>query len=183
MPCILFTVEPNVIISPYFIAQDWNSHFKLIGDVSDIAVGAMLGQQKKIMHPIYYTSETLNEAQCNYMVTDKELLAVVFAGHFGGQRTATKVLQSGFFCPNLFKDAHEYVKTCDRCQCIGNLSNRYQMPTNYIFELELFDVWGIDFMGLFPKSVGQNNILLAVDYVSKWVEAIPKVKNLLGFMS
>ncbi|KAM1945054.1 hypothetical protein ACFX13_000084 [Malus domestica] len=40
-----------------------------------------------------------------------------------------------------------------------------------IFSVEIFYVWGIDFMGLFPSSHGFNYILLAVDYVSKWVEA------------
>jgi len=38
---------------------------------------------------------------------------------------------------------------------------------------EVFDVWVIDFMGLFPISFGFNYILLAVDYVSKWVKAKP----------
>ena len=37
-------------------------------------------------------------------------------GHFGGQRTAAKVLQSGFYWPSLFKDAHQFVSTCDKCQ-------------------------------------------------------------------
>ncbi|CAL9018997.1 unnamed protein product [Prunus brigantina] len=37
--------------------------------------------------------------------------------------------------------------------------------------LKLFDVWGIDFMGPFPSSFGYIYILVAVDYVSKWVEA------------
>ncbi|XP_027356740.1 uncharacterized protein LOC113866049 [Abrus precatorius] len=36
---------------------------------------------------------------------------------------------------------------------------------------KIFDVWGIDFMGPFPISFGFVYILLAVDYVSKWVEA------------
>ncbi|CAN6586194.1 unnamed protein product [Malus baccata var. baccata] len=40
-----------------------------------------------------------------------------------------------------------------------------------IFVVEIFDVWGIDFMGPFPSSFGFTYILLAVDYVSKWVEA------------
>ena len=44
-------------------------------------------------------------------------------------------------------------------------------------EIELFDVWGIDFMGPFPPSFGQEYILLAVDYVSKWVEAIATPTN------
>jgi hypothetical protein len=45
------------------------------------------------------------------------------------------------------------------------------MPQHYIFNVEIFDVWGIDFMGPFPPSNGFTYILLAVDYVSKWVEA------------
>jgi hypothetical protein len=46
------------------------------------------------------------------------------------------------------------------------------MPLNPILMVELFDVWGIDFMGPFPNSYGYLYILVAVDYVSKWVEAI-----------
>ena len=49
------------------------------------------------------------------------------------------------------------------------------MPLTNILKLELFDVWGIDFMGPFPSSYGHKYILLAVDYVSKWVEAIPTI--------
>ena len=49
------------------------------------------------------------------------------------------------------------------------------MPLTNILEVELFDVWGIDFMGSFPSSYGHKYILLAVDYVSKWVEAIPTI--------
>ena len=41
-----------------------------------------------------------------------------------------------------------------------------------MLEVELFDVWGIDFMGPFPTSFGKKYILVAVDYVSKWIEAI-----------
>ncbi|KAM2950742.1 hypothetical protein COP2_000322 [Malus domestica] len=40
-----------------------------------------------------------------------------------------------------------------------------------ILNVEIFYVWGIDFMGPFPFSNGFMYILLAVDYVSKWVEA------------
>ncbi|XP_022003344.1 uncharacterized protein K02A2.6-like [Helianthus annuus] len=45
------------------------------------------------------------------------------------------------------------------------------MPQNPIQVLEIFDVWGIDFMGPFPPSSGNRYILVAIDYVSKWVEA------------
>ncbi|RVW58427.1 Retrovirus-related Pol polyprotein from transposon 297 [Vitis vinifera] len=50
---------------------------------------------------------------------------------------------------------------------------RNQMPMNPILIVDLFDVWGIDFMGPFPMSFGNSYILVGVDYVSKWVEAIP----------
>ena len=40
-------------------------------------------------------------------------------GHFGGQRTVAKVLQSGFYWLTLFKDAHQFVSTCDKCQRRG----------------------------------------------------------------
>ncbi|XP_050150502.1 uncharacterized protein LOC126625454 [Malus sylvestris] len=42
---------------------------------------------------------------------------------------------------------------------------------------DIFDVWGIDFMGPFPSSYGFMYILLAVDYVSKWVEAKATLTN------
>jgi len=51
------------------------------------------------------------------------------------------------------------------------------MPLKLILETELFDVWGINFMGPFPNSFGNQYILVVVDYVSKWVEAIPSKTN------
>ncbi|CAN6700807.1 unnamed protein product [Malus baccata var. baccata] len=65
----------------------------------------------------------------------------------------------------------------DMCQKMGNISRRNEMPLNNILVVELFDVWGIDFMGPFPSSFGHLYILVAVDYVSKWVEAIATRTN------
>ena len=99
-------------------------------------------------------------------------------GHFASQKIAMKVLQSGFYWPSLFKDAHNICRGCDRCQRLGKLSSCHMMPLNPILVVDLFDVWGIDFMGPFPVSFGYSYILVGVDYVSKWVEAIPcKVAN------
>ena len=61
-------------------------------------------------------------------------------GHFNGQRTTTKVLQSGFYWPSIFKDAHLFAKSCDRCQRIGNIGRRNETPLTNILEVELFDV-------------------------------------------
>ncbi|XP_062145315.1 uncharacterized protein LOC133852559, partial [Alnus glutinosa] len=57
-----------------------------------------------------------------------------------------------------------------RCQKLGSISRRNMMPLNPILIVEIFDVWGIDFMGPFPTSFSYLYILVAVDYVSKWVE-------------
>nr|GEV16320.1 reverse transcriptase domain-containing protein [Tanacetum cinerariifolium] len=51
------------------------------------------------------------------------------------------------------------------------ISQRDEMTQNSIQVCEIFDVWGIDFMGLFPSSRWNKYILVAVDYLSKWVEA------------
>ena len=98
-------------------------------------------------------------------------------GHFASQKIAMKVLQSGFYWPSIFKEAHQMCRVCDRCQRLGKLSRHHMMPLNPILVVELFDVWGIDFMGPFPTSYGHAYILVGVDYVSKWVEAIPCKTN------
>ncbi|GKB68948.1 reverse transcriptase domain-containing protein [Tanacetum coccineum] len=53
----------------------------------------------------------------------------------------------------------------------GKISQHDEMPQNAIQVCEIFDLWGIDFMGPFPSSRGNKYILVAVDYLSKWVEA------------
>ena len=94
-------------------------------------------------------------------------------GHFASQKTARKVLQSGFHWPSLFKDAHTMCRECDKCQRLGKISRRHMMPLSPILVVNLFDVWGIDFMGSFPSSFRYIYILVGVDYVSKWFEAVP----------
>ena len=60
---------------------------------------------------------------------------------------------------------------------MGNISRRNEMPQQGILVVQIFDMWGIDFMGPFPLSFGNMYILLVVDYVSKWVEAIACPRN------
>ncbi|GJU87511.1 reverse transcriptase domain-containing protein [Tanacetum coccineum] len=66
--------------APVIVAPDWNLDFELMCDVSDYAVGAVLGQRiDKRFHLIYYASKPMNDAQEHYTTTKKELLAVVYA--------------------------------------------------------------------------------------------------------
>ena len=52
------------------------------------------------------------------------------------------------------------------------MTRRNMMPLTPMLEIEIFDCWGIDFMGSFPTSFGCYYILVCIDYVSKWVVAI-----------
>ncbi|GKA43380.1 reverse transcriptase domain-containing protein [Tanacetum coccineum] len=111
-------------------------------------------------------------------VADQEAIDILTAchsrptgGHYGANYTAKKVFDSGFYWPTIYKDAHDLVTRCDTCQRQGKISQRDEMPQNSIQVCEIFDVWGIDFMGPFPSSRGNKYILVAVDYLSKWVEA------------
>nr|GEV64744.1 reverse transcriptase domain-containing protein [Tanacetum cinerariifolium] len=92
-------------------------------------------------------------------------------GHHGPNYTTMKVFDLGFYWPTIYRDALDLVKTCDVCQRQGKISQRDEMSQNSIQVYEIFDVWGIDFMGPFPSSRRNKYILVAVDYFSKWVEA------------
>ncbi|RDX62939.1 hypothetical protein CR513_58680, partial [Mucuna pruriens] len=77
-------------------------------------------------------------------------------GHYGSTRTVRKLLDCGLYWPTIFRDAHHFVSTCERYKEVG---------------------MGIDFMGPFPISNGYSYILLAVDYVSRWVEVVATRTN------
>nr|GEX70977.1 reverse transcriptase domain-containing protein [Tanacetum cinerariifolium] len=77
-------------------------------------------------------------------------------GHHGANFTAKKVFASGFYWPTIYRDAHDLVTRCDACQRQGKISQRDKMPQNAIQVCDIFDVWGIDFMGPFPSSKGNK---------------------------
>ncbi|XP_070049125.1 uncharacterized protein [Nicotiana tomentosiformis] len=150
----------------------------------------------------------MNSSQINYTVTEKELLAIVFAiekfcpylmgakvivhtdhaalhgviricvleeeqgeilgvyhyspygGHHDGAKTAAKVLSCSFYWATLYKDSSELVKRCNEYQWAGGISKKNEMPLTTILDIDIFDVWGIDFMGPFVCSCGNTYILV-----------------------
>lgn len=102
---------------------------------------------------------------------DSEQLSVISfchshacGGHFSAKKIAIKILQCGSYWPPIFKDNHQFCKTCERYQALGTISRRNMMTLNPILVVEVFDVWGIDFMGPFPPSFDYVYILVAEDY-------------------
>ncbi|GKD29895.1 reverse transcriptase domain-containing protein [Tanacetum coccineum] len=87
-------------------------------------------------------------------------------GHHGANYTAKNVFDSGFYWPTIYRDAHDLVTWCDAYQRQGKILQRDEMPQNAIQVCEIFDVWGP-----FSSSRGNKYILVAVDYLLKWVEA------------
>nr|GFA90488.1 reverse transcriptase domain-containing protein [Tanacetum cinerariifolium] len=74
------TLKKKLTEAPVLIASNWDLPFELMYDVSDFAVGAVLGQRhEKHFKPIHYASKTMNDAETNYTTTEKEMLAVVYA--------------------------------------------------------------------------------------------------------
>ncbi|GKB51368.1 reverse transcriptase domain-containing protein [Tanacetum coccineum] len=127
----------------------------------NVLVKGMSSQQKKkffkdVRHYFWddpYLFRICSDQIIRRCVDGQEAMDILLAchhgptgGHHGPNYTAKKVFDFGFFWPTIYHDAHDMI-------------------------CEIFDVWGIDFMGPFPSSRGNRYILVVVDYVSKWVEA------------
>lgn len=104
----------------------------------------------------------------------------ICGGHFAGWATAQKALRTGYWWPTLFSDATLYVWKCDPCQRVGKPTPSKAMPLTPILAQIPFEKWGIDFVGLIkpPSLQGQKRyILVATEYVTKWVEAVATKKD------
>nr|GEW04453.1 DNA-directed DNA polymerase [Tanacetum cinerariifolium] len=98
-----------------------------------------LSRLDKMLQRCEDTNLSLNWEKSHFMVKESIVL-----GH--------KIFDASFFWPTIYKDAHEFVKNYDSCQRQGKISQRDEMPQNSIQTCEIFDVWGIDFMGPFLSS-------------------------------
>ncbi|GKB77679.1 reverse transcriptase domain-containing protein [Tanacetum coccineum] len=135
------TLKKKLTEAPILVIPDWNLPFKLMHDASDFAIGAFLGQQKiKHFQPIHYANKIIR--RCVHGQEANDILKACHEGPTGGHHSANLTARKVF-------DADE-------------------MPQNAIQDCEIFDVWGIDFIGPFPSLHGNKYILVAVDYLLKW---------------
>nr|GEV77699.1 hypothetical protein [Tanacetum cinerariifolium] len=234
------------------VVSDWNLPFKLMCDASDFAIGAVLGQRKtKHFQPIQYASKTMTKAQIHYTMTEKEMLAVVYAfENFRPYLVLSKsivytdhsalkyLLNKQDAKPRLIRLENPHKDVLENkdinesfpLETLGNISSEstpwfvgfanyragnfivkemssqqkkkffkdvkhYFWDDPYLFKIcadkiirrcvhgqEANDILkachegptgghqGIDFMGPHPFCRGNKYILVAVDYLSKWVE-------------
>ena len=96
--------------------------------------------------------------------------------------------QNWIFWPTILEDCFVYYKGCQDCQRFGNVQKSPASAMNPIIKPWSFQGWGIDLIDQIfsPSSKGHKFILVATDYFTKWVEAIPlkavTSKNMVDFV-
>nr|GEU42744.1 DNA-directed DNA polymerase [Tanacetum cinerariifolium] len=170
------TLKKKLTEAPILVVPDWNIPFELMVDV--LKKKKFIKDVKHYFWDDLYLFRIYADQIIRWCVHGQEAIDILkvchegpIGGHHGANLTAKKVFDAYFFWPTIYQDAHDMIKSCNTCQRQGKISQRDEMPQNSIQVCEIFDVWGIDFMGPFPSLRGNKYILVAVDYLSKWVEA------------
>ena len=96
-------------------------------------------------------------------------------GHNYQKNTTHKILKAGYYWPVLFADVCTSVRACDQCQRFIGMQQLKSLPLRPVIVNGPFQQWGLDFIGeINPSSIGKHKwILVATDYFTKWIEAIP----------
>jgi hypothetical protein len=99
----------------------------------------------------------------------------VCGGHHLWKRTTYKILSVGYYWPSLFVDVNVKVRKCEKCQSFEGKKKIKSLPINIVKLVAPFQQWEVDFIGeIHPPSNDQHRwILIATDYFTKWIEAIP----------
>jgi hypothetical protein len=83
--------------------------------------------------------------------------------------------RAGFYWPSMMEDCFKYFKGCEVCQCFGDVQLAPASMMHPMIKPWPFCGWGLDFIGgIHPSSSkGHHFVLVAMNYFTKWTEAIP----------
>jgi ribonuclease HI len=131
---------------------------------------------------LYYKSLDEVFLQCLGQEEAKKMMSEVHDGQCGAHQSAYRmkwvIRHTRCYWPTMLEDWFEYYKGCQDCQKFGNIQRVPASALNPIIKPWPFRGWGIDLIGQInpPSSKGHKFVLLATDYFTKWVEAIPLKK-------
>src|SRR5512141_1249882 len=131
---------------------------------------------------LYYRTTDGVLLKCFSADQAKVAIGEVHEGICGTHQSAHKVKwllrRAGYFWPTMLEDCFRYYKGCQDCQKFGAIQRAPASAMNPIIKPWPFRCWGIDMIGMInpPSSKGHKFILVATDYFTKWVEAIPLKK-------
>lgn len=95
-----------------------------------------------------------------------------------GYATTQKIFRAGYFWPSIFKDCIITVHSCHACKIYQQKMRAPPARLHPVITDGLFSKWGVDYMTCKPCSAeGHWYIIVAVDYFTKWVEAMPTLSN------
>ena len=103
----------------------------------------------------------------------EEMHEGLLGAYASGPLLAHKIMRAGYYWLTMENDCIKHVRTCHRCQAYHDRKNSLPQPLHSLAASWPFSAWGMDVIGhVIPKaSNGHEYILVAIDYVTKWVEA------------